>query len=515
VTVECGWTVFYRHTKARWILKYKDLAEWRQATAPAEIQTERDARTWAAGWLASREANGSPPVQRREGGPTARDLHERWVALRADMREDGKPRFKPATLADYRSHLRTDILLELGDKPIQRLDLQELRAWVKKLRGKHSAYRVHNIYSTARSMIGDAMAEGWVLLPANPLEHPSVVRELPARKAKRGPVPVFVELEHLQRVVACEDVPMQRRVRWLVEGCTGAGEGELLGRVWSDIDLGPKPTLRVHTSLATRGAEGWASMGTTKNEHRVRTIPLHRAAAAALVWWRALGWSIYVGRPPRPTDPVFPSAAGKFSRPASARLLRGDLVTAGCPDRQGGNPIDAKALRASFATWLDAAGVHEEQRGRLMGHAQKTVTAKHYTAAQTETDREAVNRIGLEWVEPRLVSALVPALVSPTPKQSIPSSHLRDLNPRPTVYESAAAWCRKPTDATDTPSNPHQKSTSTYGKPDAYDARHQGALGVDTKDELDDPQQLKVALGELVATWAPFDAFLLDSEAAL
>jgi hypothetical protein len=48
-------------------------------------------------------------------------------------------------------------------------------------------------------------------------------------------------------------------------------------------------------------------------------------------------------------------------------------------------------------TYLDTANVPEEQRGRLMGHAKRTVTAKHDTDEQVETDRAAVERIALWW----------------------------------------------------------------------------------------------------------------------
>ena len=65
-------------------------------------------------------------------------------------------------------------------------------------------------------------------------------------------------------------------------------------------------------------------------------------------------------------------------------------------------------MRRCFATYLDTANVPEEQRGRLMGHAKRTVTAKHYTDEQVETDRAAVERIALRCVtRADLVSNLV------------------------------------------------------------------------------------------------------------
>jgi hypothetical protein len=120
-----------------------------------------------------------------------------------------------------------------------------------------------------------------------------------------------------------------------------------------------------------------------------------------------------VGRPPKPTDPIFPGPDGDFCRPRAGEHLRQDLRTAGCPDTCHGHPIDSRALRRSFSTWLDA----EEVRGRLMGHARRSVTAKHYTDNQVETDRRWINRIALRWGPPgRLVAHLVADVVAPPPK---------------------------------------------------------------------------------------------------
>ena len=84
-------------------------------------------------------------------------------------------------------------------------------------------------------------------------------------------------------------MPELRRVRYLVDACTGMSEGELASRAWADAELDERPVMRVLPLLSTRGADGWASMGATKNEHRVRKIPLHSAAAEALRWRKAEG----------------------------------------------------------------------------------------------------------------------------------------------------------------------------------------------------------------------------------
>jgi integrase len=408
---------FWRATKARWILPYLDGAgvQHQHVIPPELAPTKRDrakAAEYARGWLEQQKSTGTIPARPKRGAaPPIRALRDRWLEHRRSAREDGIARYKPSTLGDYEEQLDSRILAPLvvdndhrkldvgiGDVPLDELDAQRLRAWVRALRGAVSSSRCRNVFSTARSLVDDAIAEGWAPgVLANPLRLPPVEAELPPARRASGLRPIVVEADALQAVIGCPKVPEIRRVRWLVQACVGLSEGELAGRAWSDFELGKHPLVEVTTSLATRGPEGWASMGSTKNEHRVRTIPLHREAAEALRWWYREGWADYVGRPPRPEDPVFPGREGGWSRPASAAQLRADLQAAG----QSFARITAQALRRAFSTLLDTAGVAENVRGRLMGHAAKSVTGKHYTAAALERDRAEVEKIPLRWVPVR------------------------------------------------------------------------------------------------------------------
>jgi integrase len=99
---------------------------------------------------------------------------------------------------------------------------------------------------------------------------------------------------------------------------------------------------------------------------------------------------------------VFPSATGEFYRPRAALMLRYDLGAAGVSMAYHDSPIDAHALRRSFATMLADADVPEDVRAILMGHASKTVTDRHYTARNLGRFVGAVAKIdlgGTEWVE--------------------------------------------------------------------------------------------------------------------
>lgn len=400
----------WRADKRQWLLSYRDSTnKRRQYLLPVEITKSMApvAREHAKGFLEKRVAAGDAPVRHRRGeGLTIAEVAKRWLEYRATRKVEGKAKYKTATQGDNVSHLNTWILPSFKDTPVTALTVQALRTWLDKLTAECSTSHTRNIVATFRAMIADAMAGEWIALAGNPLSHPHFVREVPEQKRATAGRVVFIELDDAQRLIDCELVPARRRVRYIVDFCTGLSEGELAGRRWKDARLETLSTLAVSDACATRGAEGWASIQDTKNEHRVRKIPLHSAAVAALLWWKKKGWVRYVGREPLPNDPIFPGRArgeqakekaAIFSRPASAALLRKDLELAGCATTMNGTKITAQAIRRSFSTYLDATGIHDEQRGRLMGHAAKSVTARHYTAAQLETDRAAIETIALTW----------------------------------------------------------------------------------------------------------------------
>jgi AraC-like DNA-binding protein len=123
-----------------------------------------------------------------------------------------------------------------------------------------------------------------------------------------------------------------------------------------------------------------------------RVARLFRLTVQTLKAWREDGWVKLFGHAPRPSDPVWPRVRsevatakrparprGSFYHPASARLLREDLKAVGVPDTfKGEHPIDAHALRRTFATPLSDAKVPDAAIAALMGHAKQGVTDANY-----------------------------------------------------------------------------------------------------------------------------------------
>jgi integrase len=405
-TNDRGWNLYCRND-GQWVLQFRSApGKWRETRIPREHRSERAAERYAMVWLNEyRKQLGEGPVvpKPNDDRPTVRSLVDRWLEL-----TDRNPKLSPATRKQHRSCMRLHVLAypEVADAPLAELRPAVLRAWLRKVRdhgkisvgwakgedgkrartfvrgGALAPFTCRNVVNSLTAFFADAMAEEWVELPANPMKHEAVRREVPAGITLAGKHRII----HLtrpvaERVLASESVPEWRRVRLLFALTAGCSEGEISALRWDDVELDAEiPTAKVTKSLALEGDRGWVTLRKTKTDNRVRVLPLHKLAARALRAWRAAGWPRLVGRTPSPTDPVFPNEAGTFWRPTMAAMLRGDLRAAGLPDSYEGHPYTAHATRRSFATWLSEAGVAEATIKRLMGHAGSGVTQLHYTA---------------------------------------------------------------------------------------------------------------------------------------
>jgi len=417
---ERGWNL-YRRGDGQWVLSWRrGPNDWPEHRVPREHRTERQAEKYVVLYLKSlREmAPTPPPPPAPKGGATIRGLAAQWEKLCTK-----NPKIKPATKKQHANTVDVHVLHypEVADVPVSDLGPATLRAWVRKIRddgrvtlkrekvdGRTVTTRVYggpmapntvgNVVNSLSALLDDAMAEEWVELPANPVKHVAVRREVPERVTRAGKHTII----HLSRaaaakVITCEAVPEWRRVRLLLAVTSGMAEGELSGIKLDDLDLEAEiPTVKITKALALEGDDGYATASTTKTDNRVRQLPLHPATVKALRGWKASGWKTYVGRAPADHEPVFPNSAGAAWRPDSATLLREDLLAADLPSTYEGHNFTAHATRRSFATWLTEARVSTDTIKRLMGHAAAGVTAQHYAAQDLELLRDAVAMIALD-----------------------------------------------------------------------------------------------------------------------
>lgn len=458
----------------------------RQIQAPKDVtggSTERPspaAKKWRDETLAQIRINGGLVRSKRQASPTLRECHAQLMKRRAQL-----PKMKASTLKNSWSHLKAQILpvevnadptAAIADEPLAEIGVARACAFVRAVRGRRSANHVRNVYSTVCLLWDSAQALGLVGPDVpNPFRSPLVVAELPRQQNLEDDDgdPITIPLAAAQALLDApsEIVALERKARYAVAIFTGADDGEIAGITWKRLVKlpgrqlplpasgeapSPPPYVQIRGQVSLRGKDGFATEDTTKTPNRVRDIPLHPALVLALESWAAR-WEQLMKRKPKPTDYLFPTLSGGAARPASAPLVRSDLRAVNAMALGRGEPalvdedrlakITFKAWRRTFSSALEAGGVDEETRGRLMGHAGKTVTARNYTAYQLAILAGHIATIPLMWRHcgVTVTTELPPPQNSPgdvAKAESTPSVGERrgwDSNPRMTVLQTDPA----------------------------------------------------------------------------
>jgi integrase len=182
----------------------------------------------------------------------------------------------------------------------------------------------------------------------NPLK--AVVKSETAGRERR--VRRALSQEEVDRLIA---VSGRRRAAYLLALYTGLRRGELKKLSWLDVHLdAPKPYLEIRAA-------------TTKNNKRA-VLPLLPVVADALRQHQA--------KEQRTDGKVF-----RIGVP-TAKSLTADLITCGIkPVDSLGRIVDFHALRHTFATLLNQAGVAPRVVMELMRHSDMRLTHKTYTDA--------------------------------------------------------------------------------------------------------------------------------------
>ncbi len=191
------------------------------------------------------------------------------------------------------------------------------------------------------------------LIAANPLSRMRLVRE---RKIKRRVMSVEEEIYLIQAA------PLHLRHLVIAALDTGMRRGELLGQLWEDVDF----SRRLLSVTKSKTPEGEA-----------REIPLtDRVFTLLQLLRKELGIIFtYQGRPVR----ILKTAWKQSLRRAGLRHIR------------------FHDLRHTFNTRLMEAGVLQEVRMALMGHATGSKVHSTYTHVELPVKREAIARLQ-QWV---------------------------------------------------------------------------------------------------------------------
>ncbi|NDR55095.1 tyrosine recombinase XerC [Aliiruegeria sabulilitoris] len=257
-------------------------------------------------------------------------------------------------LAGFLAFLTRHFGESLGARPLERLTISDMRAWMAHERGRGVAAR-----SLARELSAVKNFAGWMaerdgfdataILAARA---PKYRRKLPRPLAEDAARAVLdtVELQSEEPWIAARDVA----VVTLLYGC-GLRISEALGLDADSLPLGD--------GLRIRGKGG-----------KERIVPVLPAAREAV--------SRYVALSPWPAETGTPLFRGKRGGRLNARLVARVMERS---RMQLGLPASATphALRHSFATHLLAAGGDLRAIQELLGHASLSTT-QAYTAVDAE-----------------------------------------------------------------------------------------------------------------------------------
>jgi integrase len=406
--------VIGREDRKRWIVKVSDGGKTRQMAVPPSL-----AHNWSAAgkravekWAADELAKAAQPATQSFVEPNMTELADRFLAYAAT-----NEKIEAATRSSYGTHLRNWFLpfkskdgLEFKAAQAHDLTIARLREWIRYLCKQRAPQTVRNIVNSLSACLTTARAEEWTKCDRNPVQDDAVRAELP--ELERHDVEVLSHdavqalitgrsgraTESATSVVVVH-VPLAWRLRYALGALAGLEDGAIAGLKVGDIERdGDSMLLAIRRAVKIKGASGFASVGTTKNQYRgtekaPRRVPVHPVAAELVDAWLSDGWEAWTGqgRGPRSDDWLLPRPDGETWRPKSAKQLRSHLVALGVDAPKGAQEF--KQLRAWFATAIEAGGASEATRKRLMGHRGSSTAARHYTAEQRELDRKAIEAI--------------------------------------------------------------------------------------------------------------------------
>lgn len=372
---------YFNATHKVWFAKWRESkGQWKSKQVPAAHRDESEARRWFEAWLAARQP--SKPVDLPPA--TFADLVRRWIAwLDVVSKRSEVPK-------EARSWLKHWVLpFAIASVPVDRLSLKHCVAWVEQVKATGRApYTIRTVVQRARTMMADARGHEWC-----DASKPNHFADDYLKRMTKGAEPlagkdVIVRLAKEHAVALArhsgKGIRPGRHARNLLALCAGIRPGEASGLAWERLDLGDDPAVDVKRTLARDR--------TFREPKRksFRVVPLHPLAAEALREWRRR-WKDFVGREPKPSDPVFPDARGNYVVGAPARAFREDLIAYGLPTLfEGEHLITCHALRRTCLTLLTEGGAHPDVVKQIAGHAKANVTTRHYVADDMGRKRAAV-----------------------------------------------------------------------------------------------------------------------------
>lgn len=292
----------------------------------------------------------------------------------------------PTTHANYTHQINSYVIPHLGHRRLQDVTALELSDFYTRLLkegrrqapGGLSAKSVTNVHRVMTKALGDAVR--WNLITRNPATH----AEVP--KAQRREMHIW-SADQVKAFLAAEK-DMREFPIWVVASTTGMRRGEIMGLLWSAVDLelgrlsvvqtllnlDNKPTIRKEAKTASghRSIELDRDTVEVLRQHRRRQAQERLKAGSA---WQDHGL-------------VFCRENGTPDKPERVtRVFKARAKTAGLP------PIRFHDLRHSWATLALGAGVHPKIVSQRLGHSSISITLDLYSHVTPGMDRDAAEQV--------------------------------------------------------------------------------------------------------------------------
>jgi integrase len=303
---------------------------------------------------------------------TGRTVPRSIITFRRFVEDEFKPLVLPtlkfATREIYSLLLNKHLLPRFGEECIAEITTPEVQRFVlEKMKQGYAWETASHMRHLLSKVLGTAKQWRYVV------DNPVLGVEMPERKLKRPHR--ALSIGEIQMLLSKMNEP--ERTITVIGTLAGLRIGEILGLRWGRVHL-DRCTLDVE-EICYKGV-----FGTPKSKASRREAPLAPALVLTLDAHRSRSTDTSVGAL------VFCKSNGD---PLSADNLRKKKLASACR-RAGVSRIDWHTLRHTYSTLLHDLGTPIKVQQSLLGHSSAATTMDVYTHPVSESERDAVSRLG-------------------------------------------------------------------------------------------------------------------------
>lgn len=296
-------------------------------------------------------------VQNDTSNPTLAE----WCETYLDPASGILTGIQPGTRRGYERIVKSSLLPQLGDYPIDTITRDDIGRWVQwqeeQPSGRHagqlvSAKTVKNYQALLSNIFKAAVERGKI--QANPVRG---VKVTPGQ-SREG---VFLSPVEFAQIL--EAVPVYYRPLVIFLANTGVRWGEATALTWADIELGKRPPTASINKAWKKGVDGRPVLGPPKSRKSRRTVPLNDKILA------------YLPEKGGAKDLVFPGRGGGriWYGMFNTRIWKPSVERASI-----GKVPNIHDLRHTHASWLLAAGAPLNLVQAQLGHEKIDTTVSVY-----------------------------------------------------------------------------------------------------------------------------------------